>query len=66
MTGVISRDLVQTAAKFVLVPIFSVVYVNRFLKHWRLSGRGEVLRAHVLSYADGTLSSSAADMRKRR
>src|ERR1700720_1591751 len=52
MTGVISRDLVQTAAKIVLVPIFSVVYVNRFLKHWRLSGRGEVLRAHVVSYAD--------------
>jgi Reverse transcriptase (RNA-dependent DNA polymerase) len=24
----------------------------RFLKHWRLSGRGEVLRAHVVSYAD--------------
>ena len=33
-------------------PLLSVVYVNRFLKHWRLSGRGEVLRAHVVSYAD--------------
>jgi RNA-directed DNA polymerase len=36
----------------VVSPLLSVVYVNRFLKHWRLSGRGEVLRAHVVSYAD--------------
>ena len=27
-------------------------YINRFLKHWRLSGRGEAFRAHVVSYAD--------------
>src|ERR1039457_6974931 len=33
-------------------PLFSVIYMNRFLKHWRLSGRGEALRAHVVSYAD--------------
>jgi RNA-directed DNA polymerase len=26
--------------------------MNRFLKHWRLSGRGEVFRARVVSYAD--------------
>jgi len=26
--------------------------MNRFLKHWRLSGRGEAFRAHVISYAD--------------
>jgi RNA-directed DNA polymerase len=26
--------------------------MNRFLKHWRLTGRGEVFRAHVVSYAD--------------
>jgi RNA-directed DNA polymerase len=36
----------------VVSPLLSVVYVNRFLKHWRLSGRGEALRAHVVSYAD--------------
>jgi RNA-directed DNA polymerase len=26
--------------------------MNRFLKHWRLTGRGEVFHAHVISYAD--------------
>jgi len=36
----------------VVSPLLSIVYMNRFLKHWRLSGRGEALRAHVVSYAD--------------
>jgi len=26
--------------------------MNRFLKHWRLSGRGEAFRAHTVNYAD--------------
>ena len=33
-------------------PLLSVIYMNRFLKHWRLTGRGEVFHAHVISYAD--------------
>jgi RNA-directed DNA polymerase len=33
-------------------PLLSVIYMNRFLKHWRLTGRGEAYRAHVISYAD--------------
>lgn len=33
-------------------PLLSVIYMNRFLKHWRLTGRGKVFRAHVVSYAD--------------
>lgn len=36
----------------VVSPLLSVIYMNRFLKHWRLTGRGEALRAHVISYAD--------------
>lgn len=32
-------------------PLLSVI-MNRFLKHWRLSGRREAFRAHVISYAD--------------
>ena len=32
--------------------MLSVIYMNRFLKHWRLSGRCEAFRAHVVSYAD--------------
>lgn len=33
-------------------PLLSVIYMNRFLKHWRLSGRREAFRDHVISYAD--------------
>jgi RNA-directed DNA polymerase len=33
-------------------PLLAVIYMNRFLKHWRLTGRGEAFRAHVISYAD--------------
>lgn len=28
------------------------MYMNRFLKHWRLTGRGEAFHAHVVAYAD--------------
>jgi RNA-directed DNA polymerase len=33
-------------------PLLAVIYMNRFLKHWRLTGRGEAFRAHVIAYAD--------------
>ena len=36
----------------VVSPLLSVIYLNRFLKHWRLTGRGETFRAHVIAYAD--------------
>ncbi len=36
----------------VVSPMLANIYMNRFLKHWRLSGRGEAFRAHVVSYAD--------------
>jgi len=36
----------------VISPLLSVVYMNRFLKHWRLSGRREAFHAQVISYAD--------------
>ncbi len=36
----------------VVSPMLSVIYMNRFLKHWRLSGRGEAFRAHIVNYAD--------------
>jgi RNA-directed DNA polymerase len=36
----------------VVSPLLSVVYMNRFLKHWRRTGRGEAFRAHVIAYAD--------------
>src|SRR3954463_16779183 len=33
-------------------PLLSVIYMNRFLRHWRLTRRGEAFRAHVIAYAD--------------
>lgn len=33
-------------------PLLANIYMNRFLKHWRLTRRGDAFRAHVVSYAD--------------
>jgi len=29
--------------------------MNRFLKHWRLTGRGEASAAHIVNYADDSV-----------
>lgn len=36
----------------VISPLLANLYMNRFLKHWRATGRGEAYQAHVVSYAD--------------
>ena len=33
-------------------PLLANIYMNRFLKHWRLTGCGDTFYAHVVSYAD--------------
>src|SRR5712671_2057273 len=33
-------------------PLLANIYMNRFLKYWRLTRRGEAFRAHVIAYAD--------------
>jgi RNA-directed DNA polymerase len=33
-------------------PMLANLYMNRFLKHWRMTGRSEAFRAHVVCYAD--------------
>src|SRR6478752_8930513 len=33
-------------------PLLANIYMNRFLKHWRLTGSGDRFHAHVVSYAD--------------
>ncbi|SRR5712691_669240 len=33
-------------------PLLANIYMNRFLKHWRLTGCGAVYRAQVIAYAD--------------
>jgi RNA-directed DNA polymerase len=36
----------------VISPLIANLYMNRFLKYWRQSGRGEAWKAHVVNYAD--------------
>ena len=36
----------------VISPLLANVYMNRFLKYWRMQGCDEVFLAHVVSYAD--------------
>src|SRR3974377_1408426 len=36
----------------VISPLLANIYMNRFLKYWRLHGIGQRLRAHVVVYAD--------------
>src|SRR6266542_3753203 len=36
----------------VVSPLLANIYMNRFLKHWRLTGRGEAFRGYVIAYAD--------------
>jgi RNA-directed DNA polymerase len=36
----------------VISPLLANLYMNRFLKHWRRTGKGETFRAHIVSYAD--------------
>jgi RNA-directed DNA polymerase len=33
-------------------PLLANIYMNRFLKHWRLTGCSNAFHAHVVSYAD--------------
>ena len=33
-------------------PLLANLYMNRFLKYWRITGRGEIFRAQVVTYAD--------------
>ena len=36
----------------VISPLLSNLYMNRFLKHWRLTGRSKAFSAKVVAYAD--------------
>src|SRR5919204_3751536 len=36
----------------VVSPLLANIYMNRFLKYWRLTNRGEAFRAQVIAYAD--------------
>lgn len=36
----------------VISPLLANLYMNRFLKYWQITGRGEAFRAQVVNYAD--------------
>jgi len=36
----------------VVSPMLANLYMNRFLKYWRMTGRGKAFRAHIVNYAD--------------
>ena len=36
----------------VVSPLLANLYMNRFLKYWRITRRGEVLRSQIVNYAD--------------
>ena len=40
----------------VISPLVANLYMNRFPKYWRQTGRGEVWNAHVINYADDFVS----------
>jgi RNA-directed DNA polymerase len=46
------RHKVGTPQGGVISPLLANLYMNRFLKHWRLTGQGSRLKAHVIAYAD--------------
>ena len=46
-----SATQVTFCVRGVASPLLANIYMNRFLKHWRLTTRGEAFRAHV-AYAD--------------
>jgi len=36
----------------IVSPMLANLYMNRFLKHWQITGRSKAFRAHVVTYAD--------------
>ena len=36
----------------VISPLLANLYMNRFLKYWRMQGKGQEWRAEVIAYAD--------------
>src|ERR1035438_7118701 len=45
----------------VISPLLANLYMNRFLKYWRITGRSEVFRAQVVNYADDFVIPSVPD-----
>jgi RNA-directed DNA polymerase len=46
------RHKLGTPQGGVISPLLANLYLNRFLKYWRLSEQGHKLKAHLIAYAD--------------
>ena len=44
----------------VISPLVANLYMNRFLKYWRQTGKGEAWDAHIINYADDFVSPADA------
>jgi RNA-directed DNA polymerase len=49
----------------VISPLLANLYINRFLKHWRLQDCGKRFRAHLINYADDFVILEPKATRKR-
>jgi len=46
------KSMCGTPQGGVISPLLANLYMNRFLKYWRISGKGEFFHAQVVNYAD--------------
>jgi RNA-directed DNA polymerase len=46
------KSMCGTPQGGVISPLLANLYMNRFLKYWRITGRGEMFQAQVVNYAD--------------
>src|ERR1019366_8798941 len=46
------KNMCGTPQGGVISPLLANLYMNRFLKYWRINGRGEFFRAQIVNYAD--------------
>ena len=51
MTGG-KKSMCGTPQGGVISPLLANLYMNRFLKYWRRTGKGKQFRACVINYAD--------------
>jgi reverse transcriptase-like protein len=46
----------------IVSPLFANLYMNRFLKHWRKTGKSEIWEACIISYADDFVREGSTGM----
>jgi RNA-directed DNA polymerase len=51
VTKACPREVAQRSGG-VISPLVANLYMNRFLKYWRRTAKGEAWDAHIINYAD--------------